>query len=158
MLTVCRTFELTSRLRNQSLTLHARGDGFYIMFITIFFKFSLNTPCTITFFFIIKKVKAYVEGHKTDANDALAIANTALQIGIKYSKPKSMEQQTLMSLEANGQFLSKTIVSLGLHIRSIINEYGIVKAKGTKGLAALVTSTLDEGDVLPASLINLRSV
>ncbi|MDE1211699.1 IS110 family transposase [Vibrio aestuarianus] len=103
-------------------------------------------------------MKAYVEGHKTDANDALAIANTALQIGIKYSKPKSMEQQTLMSLEANRQFLSKTIVSLGLHIRSIINEYGIVKAKGTKGLAALVTSTLDEGDVLPASLINLRSV
>lgn len=80
-----------------------------------------------------KKVKAYVDGHKTDANDALAIANAALQIGIKYSKPKSMEQQTLMSLEANRQFLSKTIVSLGLHIRGIINEYGIVKAKVLKG-------------------------
>ncbi|MEZ8196983.1 IS110 family transposase [Vibrio cortegadensis] len=105
-----------------------------------------------------KKVKAYVEGHKTDANDALAIANAALQIGIKYSKPKSMEQQTLMSLEANRQFLSKTIVSLELHIRSIINEYGIVKAKGTKGLAALVTSTLDERDVLPASLMTTLSM
>jgi transposase len=105
-----------------------------------------------------KKVKAYVDGHKTDANDALAIANAALQIGIKYSKPKSMEQQTLMSLEANRQFLSKTIVSLGLHIRGIINEYGIVKAKGTKGLAELVTSTLYESDVLPASLVTTLSM
>ncbi|WP_258186331.1 hypothetical protein [Vibrio splendidus] len=105
-------------------------------------------------------MKAHVEGHKTDANDALAIANAALQIGIKYSKPKSMEQQTLMSLEPNRKFLSKNIVSLGLPIRSIINEYGIVKAKakGTKGLAALVTSTLDERDVLPASLITNLSM
>lgn len=35
-----------------------------------------------------KKVKRYLEGHKTDNNDALAIANAALQIGLKYSKPK----------------------------------------------------------------------
>ncbi|TKF97340.1 transposase, partial [Vibrio sp. F13] len=33
-----------------------------------------------------KKVKGYLEGHKTDHNDALAIANAAIQIGIKYSR------------------------------------------------------------------------
>ncbi|CAH8207806.1 hypothetical protein VAE122_2960214 [Vibrio aestuarianus] len=69
-----------------------------------------------------------------------------------------MEQQTLMSLEANRQFLSKTIVSLGLHIRSIINEYGIVKAKGTKSLAALVTSRPYDSDILPASLVTTLSM
>ncbi|CAH8189015.1 hypothetical protein VAE308_1050224 [Vibrio aestuarianus] len=36
-----------------------------------------------------------------------------LQIGIKYTKPKSMEQQTLVALEANRRFLSKTMVLLG---------------------------------------------
>ncbi len=32
-----------------------------------------------------KKVKAYLQGQKTDANDALAIANAALQIGMVFS-------------------------------------------------------------------------
>ena len=64
-----------------------------------------------------EKGEGIFDGHKTDTNDALAIANAALQIGIKYSKPKSMEQQTLMSLEANRQFLSKTIVIGGAHPR-----------------------------------------
>lgn len=100
-----------------------------------------------------KKVKAYVDGHKTDANDALAIANASLQIGIKYSKPKSVDQQTLMSIESSRQFLSKTVVSLGLHIRSLIHEYGMIAAKGPKGLAELVTTALDnEQSNLPASV------
>nr|WP_319554508.1 hypothetical protein [uncultured Vibrio sp.] len=79
---------------------------------------------------------AYVDGHKTDANDALTVVNAAIQIGIKYSKRKSMEQ----------------------HIRGIINEYVIVKAKGTKGLTALVTSTLHESDVMPESLVKTLSM
>jgi len=76
-----------------------------------------------------KKVKAFLTGHKTDANDALAIANAAMQIGLKYSKPKNEEQQTLQSLEASRVFLSRNITSLGNHIRAMLYEYGIVRAK-----------------------------
>ena len=48
-----------------------------------------------------KKVKGFLEGHKTDANDSLAIANSSLQIGLKFSKPKNEEQQSLQSLETS---------------------------------------------------------
>lgn len=80
-----------------------------------------------------KKVKAYVDGHKTDANDALAIANAALQIGIKYSKPKSMEQQTLMSLEANRQFLSKPLCHWGCTSEASLTSTVSSKQKVLKG-------------------------
>jgi transposase len=35
-----------------------------------------------------KKVKGFLQGHKTDANDALTIANMSLQIGLKSSSLK----------------------------------------------------------------------
>ena len=46
-------------------------------------------------------MKGYLEGHKTDYNDALAIANAPIQNGIKYSRPKSLEQQAIRSLETS---------------------------------------------------------
>jgi transposase len=73
-------------------------------------------------------VKAYVEGHKTGANDAFASANATFQIRRKYSKPKSIEQQTLMYLEANRQFLSKTIVSGVAHAKYHITNTVLLKA------------------------------
>jgi len=45
-----------------------------------------------------KKVKAFLTGHKIDANNKLAIANASMQIGLKYSKPKNEEQQTLFNI------------------------------------------------------------
>lgn len=67
-------------------------------------------------------VKGYLEGHKTDKNDALAIPNAAIQIGIKFSQPKPVEQQTLHSLETSRQFLTRSIVSLGDHVRAIMSS------------------------------------
>lgn len=61
-----------------------------------------------------KKVKGYLEGHKKDHNNTLAIANASIQIGIKYSHPKSLEQQSMHSLESSRRFLSRSVVSLGL--------------------------------------------
>ncbi|MCC9651041.1 IS110 family transposase [Vibrio sp. MA64] len=105
-----------------------------------------------------KKVKGYLEGHKTDKNDALAIANAAIQIGIKFSQPKSVEQQTLHSLETSRQFLTRSIVSLGNHIRAIIFEYGISYPKGEKGLRASVEFVLNRESDIPQNLINVLSV
>jgi transposase len=80
-----------------------------------------------------KKVKGFLQGHKTDANDALAIANASLQIGLKTSKPKNEEQQTLQTLETSRLFLSRSITSLGNHLRAMLYEYGIVSTVGVKG-------------------------
>jgi len=102
----------------------------------------------------LKKVKGFLEGHKTDANDALAIANAAMQIGLKYSKPKNEEQQTLQSLEASRIFLSSNITSLSNHIRAMLYEYGIVSTKGGAGLRKVVQDTFDEKNALPTCLIS----
>jgi transposase len=85
-----------------------------------------------------KKVKGFLQGHKTDANDALAIANASLQIGLKTSKPKSEEQQTLQTLDTSRLFLSRSITALGNHLRAILYEYGIVSTVGVKGLTKAV--------------------
>ncbi len=105
-----------------------------------------------------KKVKGYLEGHKTDKNDALAIANAAIQIGIKFSRPKSVEQQTLHSLETSRQFLTRSIVSLGNHIRATIFEYGISYPKGEKGLKASLEFVLSRASDIPQNLVNVLSV
>lgn len=100
-----------------------------------------------------KKVKGFLEGHKTDANDALAIANASLQIGLKFSKPKSEEQQSLQTLETSRLYLSRSITSLGNHIRAMLYEYGITSARGLLGLRTAVQKTLDEPTLIPACLI-----
>jgi transposase len=73
------------------------------------------------------KVKGFLQGHKTDANDALAIANASLQIGLKTSKPKSEEQQTLQTLDTSRLFLSRSMTALGNHLRAMLYEYGIAR-------------------------------
>ena len=83
-----------------------------------------------------KKVKAFLEGHKTDANDALAVVNASLQIGLKFSKPKNVEQQSLQTLETSRLYLSRNITSLGNHIRAMLYEYGITSAKGNTLMAS----------------------
>ena len=105
-----------------------------------------------------RKVKAYVEGHKTDRNDALAIANAAMQVGLKFSPPKSIEQQSMHSLESSRKLLSRSIVAIGLHLRGTILDYGIANPKGEKGLKASVLSVLDGESEIPANLVNTLSL
>ncbi|MGF1743312.1 transposase [Vibrio profundum] len=103
-----------------------------------------------------KKVKSYVEGHnKTDKNDALAIANAAMQIGLKYSKPKSLEQQSLHSLETSRKFLSRSLVSLDQHIRGTLLDYGIANSKGEKGLKASALTAVNGELNLPHKMTNV---
>lgn len=83
-----------------------------------------------------KKVKGYFKGHKTDHNAALAIANAAIQIGIKYCRPKSLDQQSMQSLESSRRFLSRSVVSLGQHVRGTLIGYGIANPRGERGLKA----------------------
>lgn len=95
--------------------------------------------------FLIKAKPSIIamEGHKTDHNDALAIANAAIQIGTKYSQPKSLKQQSMQSLESSSRFLSRSMASLGQHIRGTILGYGIANSRGEKGLKASVQAVLD---------------
>lgn len=100
-----------------------------------------------------KKVKAFLQGHKTDANDAIAIAIASTQFGMIFSQIKSEEQQSLQTLEVSRKLLTKDITALGNHIRAYMYEYGITSNKGQKGLRECVANVLDPQDTrLPTCL------
>jgi transposase len=54
-----------------------------------------------------KRVKAFLQGQKTDANDALAIAAAAMQLGVRFCPVKEVDQQSLQTLETSRKFLSR---------------------------------------------------
>ena len=102
-----------------------------------------------------KKVKAFLQGHKTDANDALAIAIAATQCGMVFSQIKEVEQQSLQTLETSRKFLDKELTALNNHIRAYLYEYGITMNRGRKSLRETIVIVLDDLDTrLPMSLIN----
>ena len=55
-----------------------------------------------------KAVKPYVSGQKTDANDAIGIAVASQQLGMSFCPIKSVEQQTLLSVDTSRKFLDKS--------------------------------------------------
>lgn len=102
-----------------------------------------------------KKVKAFLQGHKTDANDALAIAIASVQTGIRFSQIKKEDQQWLQTLETSRKFLDKERTALGNHIRAYLYEYGIIMNRGYKSLREAMFLVLDDNDKrLPDCLKN----
>ena len=106
-----------------------------------------------------KKVKGFLQGQKTDANDALAIATAATQASVKFSRVKSEEQQTLQTLETSRKFLDKELTALNNHIRAYLYEYGITMKRGRKSLRETIVLVLDHLDSrLPQCLKNTLSL
>jgi len=102
-----------------------------------------------------KKVKAFLQGHKTDANDALAIAIAATQYGMIFSQIKDEEQQSLQTLETSRKYLDKEFTALNNHIRAYLYEYGIIMNRGRKSLRETMIIVLDDADTrLPQCLKN----
>ena len=102
-----------------------------------------------------KKVKAFLQGHKTDANDALAIAIASTQVGMRFSQIKEVDQQSLQTLEKSRKFLDKELTALNNHIRAYLYEYGITMNKGRKSLRETIVVVFDDLDTrLPLCLKN----
>jgi transposase len=101
------------------------------------------------------KVKAFLQGHKTDANDALAVAIASTQFGMVFSQIKDEEQQSLQTLETSRKFLDKECTALNNHIRAYLYEYGITMSKGQKSMRETIAIVLDALDMrLPSCLKN----
>ena len=100
-----------------------------------------------------KKVKAFLQGQKTDANDALAIAVASVQVGMIFNQLKNEEQQTMQTIEKSRKFLDKSVTALSNHIRAFMYEYGITSPQGKKGLRETVALVMDKEDQrLPTNL------
>lgn len=81
-----------------------------------------------------RKVKAFVNGQKNDANDAIGIAIASLQPNMTYAPIKTLEQQSIQSINTSRKFLDKSLTAINNHIRAVVYEYGQTIPKGLKGL------------------------
>ena len=101
-----------------------------------------HTPIILT----PKAVTPYRQGHKTDKNDALAIAIAALQPNLKTVSVKTVEQQGLQGIERIRQHWSDNITATSNMLRGLLYEFGITIPKGEKALKRKVPEILEDGE------------
>lgn len=93
-----------------------------------------------------KHVKAYRQGHKTDGNDALAIAVACAQPQLKTVGVKTLDQQSVQSDKRIQEHLSDQLTATGNLIRSLAAEFGVLIPKGNAALKRHVPLMLAEAD------------
>lgn len=93
-----------------------------------------------------KAVVPYRQGHKTDENDALAVAEAASRPSVKEAPLKTVEQQGLQAIERSRELLVNTRTGLSNHIRGLLMEFGIVIAQGFAALHRRIPEVLEDGE------------
>ena len=91
-------------------------------------------------------VAPFRQGHKTDKNDALAVAEAANRPNIKEAPYKTVDQQALQSIQRSRELLVGNRTALSNHIRGILLEFGFVIRQGYSALYQLVPEILECGD------------
>ena len=93
-----------------------------------------------------KAVTPYRQGHKTDENDALAVAEAASRPSVKEAPLKTIEQQGLQAVQRSRELLVRTRTGLSNHIRGLLMEFGIVIPQGFAALHRQIPEILEDGD------------
>ena len=93
-----------------------------------------------------KTVAKYREGHKTDANDALAVVEATRRPKLKLAPLKSVEQQGMQSVQRSRELLVQNRVGLSNHVRGLLLEFGIVIPQGWAALYRSIPEILEDGD------------
>lgn len=101
-----------------------------------------HTPRLIT----PKSVTAFRQGHKTDANDALAIAIASQQPQVHSVAIKSVEQQGLQAVERMRQHLSDYLTATSNMLRGLLYEFGITVPKGVAAFKAKLPLVLEDAE------------
>lgn len=93
-----------------------------------------------------RQVKAFRQGQKTDANDALAIAVAAKQPHIHPCRVLSSEEQGLQGVERIRDLLVKQKVGVSNQLRGLLNEFGIVIKPGDASLQKALPEVLEDAN------------
>ena len=75
-------------------------------------------------------VAPFRQGHKTDKNDALAVAEAANRPNIKVAPMKTIEQQAMQSVQRSRELIIQERTATSNHIRGLLLEFGIVNPRG----------------------------
>jgi transposase len=93
-----------------------------------------------------RAVKPYRQGHKTDHNDALAIAIACVQPQMKFVGLKNLEQQSLQSDKRMQEHVSDQLTATGNLLRGLLAEFGIALPQGAATLKARMPELLEDGE------------
>ncbi len=93
-----------------------------------------------------RQVKAFRQGQKTDANDALAISVAARQPHIKESRLLSTQEQCLQGIECMRDLLVKQKVSLSNQLRALLLELGHAISQSDAKLIQAIPEILEDAE------------
>src|SRR5512144_41175 len=103
-------------------------------------------------------VKPYVQGNKTDRNDAAAICEAVSRPHMHFVPINSLEQQDVQALHRIREQLIKNRTALANQIRGLLNEYGVVIPSGIGRLRVQLPLILEDAEngltILGRELIN----
>lgn len=91
-------------------------------------------------------VKPYVQGNKTDKNDAAAICEAVSRPHMRFVAIKTLEQQDVQTVHRLREQLVKNRTATANQLRGILAEYGIVIAQGLTQVRRAVPPILEEGE------------
>lgn len=93
-----------------------------------------------------KSVAPFREGHKTDQQDARAIAITATRPKVHTVAVKNLEQQGLQGIERIRQHWVDHVTATGNLIRSLLYEFGLTIPKGHAALQREIPRILEDAE------------
>jgi transposase len=91
-------------------------------------------------------VKPFRKGHKTDANDALAIVEAGQRPSMRFVSAKGLEQQDVQSLHRIRDVYIKQRTQLINQAHGLLQEYGVASGRGQKGLRQSIWRALEDAD------------
>lgn len=94
----------------------------------------------------VRAVTPFRQGHKTDRNDALAVAEAASRPNVKEAPLKSIDQQGLQAIQRSRELLVQERTALANHLRGLLMEFGVVVPQGFASLQRRIPEVLEEGD------------
>lgn len=98
-------------------------------------------------------VKAFRQGQKTDANDAIAIAVASRVPNVRSCKILTIEEQALQSLSKVRALADKQKIQLSNQIRGLLLEFGIVINQSEAAFKAAIPDILEDAEnTLPLEL------
>ena len=93
-----------------------------------------------------RMVKAMLVGNKNDANDAIAIGETACRPKVSLLRPKTVEQQDIQSLLRIRERLVENRTANCNQLRGFLAEYGLIVAKTRRQLMLAIPPILEDAD------------
>lgn len=93
-----------------------------------------------------RRVKAFLQGHKTDANDAIAIGMAALQPAVKASRTITLEEQCQQGITVMRELAVRQKVALAKQLRDQLLELGYPINKGDAALLQRVPELLEDAE------------